>query len=380
MSRDLTDQNSPGFPVGYHRFNRDKHMNFQLNRWYSLGFWTKGEAQQAGEAIQRLSDWKPGLVKLAEVMIDDGRHLAAAFAYRAAEFFTHPSDKDKILLYDQFHDQFYETIQDELMERCSVPFEGGSLPALRFRPEQSLGTVVVNGGLDSFKEEFYLAARYLVAAGHDLILFDGPGQGAALRRSKLYMTHEWEKPTVAVLDYFDLDDVTLVGISMGGYLAPRAAAFDQRIARVVAFDVFHFDQHGGGLQRAIYRLFVRYPALYNWVAGIAMARSVSANHVISQWMYITGVSTPADWNELIEYYSLSDVAEQVRQDVLLMAGAEDHMIPLREYHRNLNGLTNARSVTGRIFTRDEQAQNHCQIGNLRLALDVILEWIADKAR
>ena len=56
------------------------------------------------------------------------------------------------------------------------------------------------------------------------------------------------------------------------------------------------------------------------------------------------------------------------------------MIPLQEYHKNMGGLTNTRSLTGRIFTSEEQAQNHCQIGNLKLALDVIIDWVSEKSR
>jgi hypothetical protein len=136
-----------------------------------------------------------------------------------------------------------------------------------------------------------------------------------------------------------------------------------------------YNQHGSGLQGAIYRLFLKYPGLYNWVAQFAMKRSASADHVVSQWMYITGVRTPAEWNALLEHYSVSDIADLVRQDVLLLAGEKDHMIPLKEYHKNMAGLSYARSLTGRIFTAEEQAQNHCQVGNLQLALDVILDWI-----
>ena len=86
-----------------------------------------------------------------------------------------------------------------------------------------------------------------------------------------------------------------------------------------------------------------------------MKRSVSADHVVSQWMYVTGVQTPAEWNALIEDYFVSDIAPMVRQDVLLMAGEEDHMIPLKEFQKNMDGLVNARSLTGRIFTAEEQA-------------------------
>ncbi|MFC1976171.1 alpha/beta hydrolase, partial [Chloroflexota bacterium] len=307
-----------------------------------------------------------------------GRKLAAAFVYRSIEFFTHPNDPDKIVWYDQFYDRFYKAIQDEQMERSSIPFQNGSLPALRFLPENSKGTIVIHGGLDSFMEEIFSFASYIVNAGYEVILFEGPGQGAAHRKSNLHMTHEWEKPTSAVLDYFEITDVTLVGISMGGYLAPRAAAFDERIARVVAFGVTPYDLHGSGLQGALYKFFLKNPSLYNWIANTAMRWSVQADQLINQWMYITDASTPAEWNGLLQHYSVSDIAPQIHQDVLLLAGAEDHMIPLEEYHKTMNGLTNARSVTGRIFTAEDHAQNHCQVGNIKLALDVILQWVNEK--
>ena len=43
----------------------------------------------------------------------------------------------------------------------------------------------------------------------------------------------------------------------------------------------------------------------------------------------------------------------------------------------INALTNAGSVTGRVFTREEQAHNHCQVGNTGLALEVMVKWIEE---
>jgi hypothetical protein len=43
--------------------------------------------------------------------------------------------------------------------------------------------------------------------------------------------------------------------------------------------------------------------------------------------------------------------------------------------QQVNLLTNARSVTARLFTRGEHAQNHVHVGNLRLSLDVMLNWL-----
>jgi hypothetical protein len=70
-----------------------------------------------------------------------------------------------------------------------------------------------------------------------------------------------------------------------------------------------------------------------------------------------------------------DVSPQVTQDVLLMAGAKDHYMPLQMLPDQLMTLTEAHSITARVFTEAESAQNHCQIGNMGLALKVILDWL-----
>lgn len=363
------------FPVGYHPFHRDRHINFHLNRWYSLGYLPKGDLEKLGHGNPDTNNLKQGLIEYAEEMKTQDRYLESAIGYRAAEFFTHPKDEDKLRLYDQFQAAFYHVIKDQELERILIPYQAGSLPALRLSPEMSKGTILVHGGLDSFLEELFTAAYYLFAAGFEVILFDGPGQGAALRKSNLYMTHRWEEPVSAVLDYFHLDDVTLIGLSLGGYLALRAAAFERRISRVAAYDVFLYDQHGSGFQGALYKFFLNYPSAYNWVAHTAMRISPAADHLISQWMDILNASTPADYVAQMQYYSVSDIADRVHQDVLLLAGDEDHMIPLNELQKHRQGLVNARSITERIFSADEHAENHCQVGNIKLALDVILDWI-----
>ena len=48
---------------------------------------------------------------------------------------------------------------------------------------------------------------------------------------------------------------------------------------------------------------------------------------------------------------------------------------LKMHDRQVKALVNAKSVTGRIFTKEDHAQNHCQIGNIGLALDIIVKWI-----
>jgi hypothetical protein len=59
-----------------------------------------------------------------------------------------------------------------------------------------------------------------------------------------------------------------------------------------------------------------------------------------------------------------------------MAAAEDHYVPVHQLPDQIATLTQVRSLTARLLTRAEQAQNHVQVGNFGLAFRVILDWMA----
>lgn len=375
MKNEKSIQEEFVFPLGYHTFNKNKDINFQLNRLHTFGYLTQTDVAAAGERIKTNEDWQSVWTDLAADFLTKDRTLAAAFSYRAAELYALPEDPKKNQFYDQFVNLYYGAVQVENLEKISIPYRQGALPVVRLSPSHPRGVIVMHGGFDSFLEELVRVGQYLSKAGYEVIMFEGPGQGAAIRKHNLTFTHEWEHPVAAVLDYFKRNDVTLIGISLGGYLALRAAAFEPRVARVVCYDISNYDQHARGLHGSIYKFFLRNPGVYNWIAEKSM-RNIAAEWLIKHGMYINGVKTPVEWMALLENFSVVDIADQVRQDVLLLAGAEDHMVNIKEFEKNRQGLINARSVTGRIFTAAEQAQNHCQIGNVKVALDVILDWIA----
>ena len=118
-----------------------------------------------------------------------------------------------------------------------IPYESGWLSSYRFTPEKPRGVIVVFGGFDSHIEEWLPAAITLVNAGYDTIMFEGPGQGAVLEDAHIPMTVEWEKPVKSILDYYKLNDVTLIGFSLGGGLVVRAAAYEPRVRRMIAYDI-----------------------------------------------------------------------------------------------------------------------------------------------
>jgi pimeloyl-ACP methyl ester carboxylesterase len=373
------------FPQGYHdQLHPDPNLNYQMNRF--LGGEPAAGLAALGRRIGTLADWKREMLAVATAAEAAGERERAANYHRAAEFFISPGDPDKERAYDRFISLFNQVHAADRLERLTVPYEGHTLPVIRLRREDARGTVVVHAGFDAFIEEFWAGGAFLRDQGFDVVLFDGPGQGQPLVKQHLPMTHEWERPVGAVLDHLGLSGVTLIGVSLGGYLAPRAAAFEPRIARVVAFDVMYdfFDcvtSHAGPVLRAARPLLGlrATAALVNAALQRMMKRDLAVEWGVRQGMYVTGTRTPAEFLKALRSYTLAEVSSRITQDFLLLAGAEDHHVPLEQFFTQARALTNVRSFTGRIFTRQEQGQSHCQYGNLDLAFSVIADWIRERS-
>jgi len=109
-----------------------------------------------------------------------------------------------------------------------------------------------------------------------------------------------------------------------------------------------------------------------------MAKSLLVDWMMQQGMHNTGLRTPHEMMQHYRKYETASVSALLTQDVLLMAGAEDHYVPVHQLPDQIATLTNVRSLTARLFTRAEQAQNHCQVGNMGLAFRAVLDWMADR--
>jgi len=373
------------FPVGYERFHKKQHFNFQLNRWYSWGYLRKEDMQEAGRRIRDFESWITVLSELAERALGKGRLLEAAFLYRAAEFYTLKGDPDKEVLYDRFIDLFYKAVSEDDLTRQQVPYRDSHLPLLRIprRSDSAKTPIVIFGGMDSLIEEFYLMMRFFSMRGFDVIGFEGPGQGAALRKNGLPLEYEWEKPLAAVLDHCQLDNVTILGISMGGWLCFRASAFEPRVERVIASSIaYDYGKIAPGWAQKMMTWFFRYlPEFTNRSTLRKIKKGGQEAWAISNLMFITGKDRPIDcFNTFFQLNEENLHSDKVTQDVLILTGKDDHFIPFKMHEMQVKALTNARSVTSRVFTREDQAQNHCQVGNLGLALESMVDWIEGRVR
>ena len=372
------------FPVGYHGLHPDVSLNFQMNRFYNwVGDTTMlDEMRAVAPRIADYTDFTREFLALAEGALTNDQCLKGAFYLRAAEFFMFPTDSAKRSTRERFLQVIKMHYGVTETDHSTIPYEGGALSAYRFAPPAPKGTIVVFGGFDSYIEEWFAVLFALRDAGYEVIAFDGPGQGTALEDFNLPITHEWEKPVKVVLDYFDLDDVSLLGFSLGGELVIRAAAYEPRVRRIIADDVLtDFSEvvlrQLSPAIRLVLAALIRFNAapVVNRLVRHAMQRSLVIEWGIRQGMHVTGSRSPFEFLQKVRWLTTAAVSARVTQDVLLMAGEQDHYVPLHQFYDQIKTLKNARSLTARLYTRAEQAQNHCQIGNLALSLQVIVGWL-----
>ncbi len=370
-------------PVGFESFHRKRFFNYQLNRLHALGFTRKNEIEYAARRVRTADDWLREFDLLCACADGEGRVANAAFYARVAEFFTPPRSPGKRERYERFIDLFDRAFEDQPMTRHLVPYAESVLPArhLAVPPGEKLGTVVFFGGFDSIVEEFFGIWRRFAETGFDVIAFDGPGQGGARLLSGLTFEHDWERPVGAVLDYFGLDHVALVGMSMGGYWAIRAAAYEPRVSSVVSWPpVYDWLERVPWSVRPIISPMLRWRRYMNWNVRLRMRLSPVLRQIVAQATYIVDGTEPMDavsWFLGMNADHLS--SERVTQHVALVGGEHDAFQPVKLLHRQADALTTAASVTTRVFTRTEQADQHCQMGNLPLATEWVARWLTGHA-
>jgi pimeloyl-ACP methyl ester carboxylesterase len=309
------------------------------------------------------NSWGDQASKLGEEALANGDRVAARWAfiraanyYRSSEFFLHITPEDpRILTAIQksayAHDRGIALLESEVMT-FNIPYEKGlELPARLYMPAPEtrvpgrIPLILQTGGFDSTGEELYFyGAAGAIPRGYAVLSFDGPGQGLSLRRDKTILRPDWEHVTRKVLDYIfdvlepenerlelDLDRIAVLGASMGGYFALRAAA-DPRIKACISCDGFYslfevvrsrmpgFFINGwlnGSINDNVFNAVSRFLSKFNFQLKWEFAQS--------KWCY--GVDNPADVMRFMQTMSLrcptgGEYLDRVRCPVLVTGGEE----------------------------------------------------------
>ena len=369
-------------PIGYYKFHKNLFINYQLNRWHSLGYARKEDIEKIGVKIRTFEDYVNEFKQAADNAKKEGRLKNAATYCRAAEFLIEPNNDDKIPVYDEFIQLFNQAFADENFERHKVPYNNSHLSAIRIPSQTSntLGIIVGCGGFDSLMEEFYCIWKFFAENGYEVIAFEGPGQGGTLRKFGLTFNHDWEKPTSAVLDYFKVENATAIGVSMGGYWIMRAAAYEKRIKRVVSWPpVYDWLELTNSFNRILVKWMLKYRGMMNFFVRLKMNIG-TLRHTVNNALFIQAKKEPVEAVEWMLGMNKQHLnSHLIEQDVLLLSGENDAFQPPILLEKQKEALKNARSVMEKIFRKAEHADQHCQMGNIGLALETMLSWITEKS-
>jgi poly(3-hydroxybutyrate) depolymerase len=346
------------------------------------------------EAADRIAEEAAGQLARRHRVSARDSFLRASDAYRASEFFLHANPKDpRIARAYRLSVECYKecaALYDPPIVAVEIPYEHTTLPGYFHRPDRSgrrRPTLIMHTGFDGSAEELHVSgARAAVERGYNVLAFDGPGQFGPLHREGLVFRPDWEKVVTPVVDFVlarsDVDPrrVALMGQSLGGELAPRAAAFEKRLAALVADDGLydyaapHMAAIPPGMRDAFVEMLTakQAPMVDQMLEG-AMKASPTARWAFIHGMYATGAATPRAYFAKTLAYNLEDGIAEAISCPTLVCSAEDDLFFKGQPQALYDHLTCRKTMIS--FAKAEGAGAHCQVGAARLSFARIYDWL-----
>jgi len=274
----------------------------------------------------------------------------------------------------------------------TIPYDGTELPAYlvpAFGCEQEVRPLLIlNNGYDSTITDIYFAAG--VAAlrrGYHVLMFDGPGQGSMLYEHGVPLRPDWEVVISAVVDYAETLDIVdpekmaLSGWSLGGYLVPRAASGEPRLAACIA------DPGQWDIAESLRAFAMRFGVSADDVADLdnlpaaaveGMWNAIQSDQQL-RWKIVQRGFWANDAENLREFisksaqFTLKDRVGDIRCPTLLTAAENDPLAAAtKEFY---DALTCDKTLLR--FTAAEGAGEHCEMTNRSLVNQRVLDWLDD---
>lgn len=307
----------------------------------------------------------------------DGNALSAAEKYARATAYYVTAERMQARDYAP-RQLMYRTMLDTMgrymatsgrgWERIDIPFDGKSFPGL-FLPGQGAGplpVMVFCNGLDSVKEMIALSLGDTFAKrGISVLAVDQPGVGEALRLSGLAAIPETERWAGAAVDILerradvDQDRIGMMGWSLGGYYAPRAAIYEKRFKLCVAWGANH---DWGELQTRRLNNEGENPVPHYW------------DHV----MWVWGQRDMASFMELMPKVTLNGHLDKLTVPFLIVHGENDRQIPREYAYQSRDQATASPRVDFKLFTDAEGGVEHCSADNMEPVKSYIADWVRDR--
>jgi dipeptidyl aminopeptidase/acylaminoacyl peptidase len=212
-----------------------EEVTASLERWEDwCAAWSARAAVHEALGLQSLKD---------NFKLTAGEHLVRAAIYYHFAKFVFVQDMQQMRAAHMKAVQAYDAALAYMRpkgEKVRIPFENTFLHGILRRPEGSTKppVLIMAPGLDSTKEELHAYEEPFLARGIAVLAIDGPGQGEA--EYDIPICGDYERAASATVDWLekrhDVDGkaVAIWGVSLGGYYAPRAAAYEKRLRACIA--------------------------------------------------------------------------------------------------------------------------------------------------
>ena len=259
-------------------------------------------------------------------------------------------------------------------EIVQIPYLDQALPGYFFRPPGATvpgPTLILTNGYDGSAEELYFTnGAAALARGYNVLAFDGPGQGAMVIEQGVPFRPDWENVIRPVVDFalelpgVDPARVGLMGLSFGGYLAPRAATKEHRLAACIS-DCGPYDLFDASARRLPRVLAAQLPAGNPFLLGLLerMVRSVmkkpTAGWALRRNLQVHGLTDPLDYFRIAPQYSLRGIEHEIRCPTFVCSTDADALSV--DARKLFDALTcpNKRFVE---FKAADGAGEHCESG------------------
>jgi len=394
------DENAITFSIdGGERFHRDDSIHYQMKRWVHWGGIPDDVMLETGQKAKGIASLVSLALGNAGESSGRGDFAMAAAWWRGAYFFLQHSDSRKRAALEKSRECFTTAYAGAITasgltpDSAEIEWEDNRISIPLYRSsvwDESRETILMHGGFDSTLEELVPVAAAFSRAGYQVLAFEGPGQGSVLERD-IAMKPEWERVVSPLLDAFEISRATLIGISLGGYLAPRSASRDPRIARIVIWGALSdfstaalakISAPQRRLVRALLAIGSRGKIAARMLNGIvdALVSAKARRDPLLEWgvdhgMRVMGANSPSKFLLEAARYNLRDSWKTIRQDVFILMGRDDSLVPFSQLGEVTENLREAASVTVKVYGKSEHASDHCQVGNTALAIRDIQAWL-----
>jgi pimeloyl-ACP methyl ester carboxylesterase len=310
-------------------------------------------------------------------------YLAAAYAYRASLQYADPTEASFMTRVSEMEEAFGRgtSLLSVPLRAIEVPFEGGSLPGYYLEQDKALRpTVLMIGGGDTFREDlYYFAGAPGWKRGYNVLMVDLPGQGKTPARG-LHFQVDAEKPIAAALDWLEAhaavppQQIAIYGISGGGYFSAQAASGDPRLqAWIASTPIVDIAQVFAREMESA----VKTPGWFlNTVMRLEGAVNAAAALNLKKYAWQFGTSDFKQFYESVLQQAVPVDYERISRPALLLMGESEGAELKRQTQVVYEALSaRGQDVTLHTFVKEDGADAHCQVNNLRLAHLVVFDWL-----